>query len=120
MSDLTWDPKCPPQFLINMAIKLPSHLHRSRHGTLHFRIAVPSDLRQHFVFKEFDNLRHAGKFLMKCNRNVCLTIAIQKNPPLSPEGKAAVSQNGYKGGMREALQELSRLLKNQKETIDKM
>ncbi|MYM32649.1 hypothetical protein GTP58_30385 [Duganella sp. CY15W] len=35
-----------------MAIKLPSHLHRSRSGTLHFRIAIPSDVRHHFASRE--------------------------------------------------------------------
>jgi len=35
-----------------MAIKLPSHLHRSRSGTLHFRIAIPADLRHHFPSRE--------------------------------------------------------------------
>lgn len=35
-----------------MAIKLPSHLHRSRSGTLHFRIAIPRDLRHHFASRE--------------------------------------------------------------------
>lgn len=28
-----------------MAIRLPSHLHRNRHGTFGFRIVVPRDLR---------------------------------------------------------------------------
>jgi integrase len=35
-----------------MAIKLPSYLHRSRSGILHFRIAIPPDLRHHFGTKE--------------------------------------------------------------------
>lgn len=35
-----------------MAIKLPSHLHRSRSGILHFRIAIPPDLRHHFASRE--------------------------------------------------------------------
>jgi hypothetical protein len=35
-----------------MAIKLPSHLHRSRSGTLHFRITIPPDLRHHFASHE--------------------------------------------------------------------
>jgi integrase len=35
-----------------MAIKLPSHLHRSRSGVLHFRIAIPPDLRHHFASRE--------------------------------------------------------------------
>lgn len=35
-----------------MAIRLPSHLHRARSGVLHFRIAIPPDLRQHFVTRE--------------------------------------------------------------------
>jgi hypothetical protein len=35
-----------------MAIRLPSHLHRARSGILHFRIAIPPDLRQHFNTRE--------------------------------------------------------------------
>lgn len=35
-----------------MAIRLPSHLHRTRSGVLHFRIAIPADLRHHFKTKE--------------------------------------------------------------------
>jgi len=35
-----------------MAIRLPSHIHRARSGVLHFRIAIPPDLRQHFVTRE--------------------------------------------------------------------
>lgn len=35
-----------------MAIKLPSHLHRSRSGILHFRIAIPADVRHHFASRE--------------------------------------------------------------------
>jgi integrase len=44
-----------------MAIKLPSHLHRSRSGTLHFRIAIPPDLRHHFASREiYRSLRTAS------------------------------------------------------------
>ena len=35
-----------------MAYRLPAHLHRSRHGTLYFRIAIPADLRHHFGMAE--------------------------------------------------------------------
>lgn len=35
-----------------MAIRLPSNLHRARSGILHFRIAIPPDLRQHFKTRE--------------------------------------------------------------------
>jgi len=44
-----------------MAIKLPSHLHRSRSGILHFRIAIPPDLRHHFASREiYRSLRTAS------------------------------------------------------------
>lgn len=44
-----------------MAIKLPSHLHRSRSGTLHFRITIPPDLRSVFGTKEiYRSLRTAN------------------------------------------------------------
>lgn len=35
-----------------MAIRLLSHLHYTRSGILHFRIAIPPDLRQHFKTRE--------------------------------------------------------------------
>lgn len=35
-----------------MAIKLPSHLHRNRSGILHFRIAIPPDIRHYFNSNE--------------------------------------------------------------------
>jgi hypothetical protein len=50
-----------PQNRSSMAIKLPSHLHRSRSGVLHFRIAIPVDLRHHFDIKEiYRSLRTAS------------------------------------------------------------
>jgi len=44
-----------------MAYKLPAHLHRSRHGVLYFRIAIPTDLRHHFVLSEVYRSLHTGK-----------------------------------------------------------
>jgi integrase len=35
-----------------MPIRLPSHLHRNRCGILHFRIAIPADLREYFGLAE--------------------------------------------------------------------
>ncbi|MGJ9419410.1 DUF6538 domain-containing protein [Massilia sp. CMS3.1] len=44
-----------------MAIRLPSHLHRARSGILHFRIAIPPDLRIHFKTREiYRSLRTAN------------------------------------------------------------
>jgi integrase len=44
-----------------MAIRLPSHLHRARSGILHFRIAIPPDLRQYFNTVEiYRSLRTAS------------------------------------------------------------
>jgi hypothetical protein len=44
-----------------MAIKLSSHLHRSRSGILHFRITIPADVRDHFGVKEiYRSLRTAS------------------------------------------------------------
>lgn len=42
----------------------------------------------------------------------------QSTGPTTPEGKAAVSQNGYKGGWRQQIRELSKLLKEQKEILE--
>ena len=35
-----------------MPYRLPSHLHRNWFGILHFRIAIPADLRHHFGVAE--------------------------------------------------------------------
>ncbi|MDQ9171920.1 site-specific integrase [Oxalobacteraceae bacterium R-40] len=43
-----------------MAFKLPSHLHRSRSGVLHFRIAIPPDVRHHFSTKEIYRSLHTA------------------------------------------------------------
>ena len=40
--------------------------------------------------------------------------------PNTPEGKAVVSQNGYKGGYRQKLRDLSKALKEQKNFIQSM
>lgn len=43
-----------------MPYRLPSHLHRNRYGILHFRIAIPADLRHYFRTKEvYHSLRTA-------------------------------------------------------------
>lgn len=44
-----------------MAYRLPSHLHRSRHGVLYFRIAIPADLRDHFVLSEVYRSLHTAR-----------------------------------------------------------
>lgn len=41
----------------------------------------------------------------------------QSTGPKSPEGKARVSRNGWKGGARKMLRELSRVLKDQRKTL---
>ena len=44
-----------------MAIKLQSHLQRSRFGIFHFRITIPLDLHSHFDTKEiYRSLRTAS------------------------------------------------------------
>jgi len=40
--------------------------------------------------------------------------------PKSAEGKAKVSRNGYKGGHRTVMRELSRLLKEQRENLKRI
>jgi integrase len=44
-----------------MAYRLPAHLHRSRHGTLYFRIAIPADLRHHFGIAEVYRTLHTAR-----------------------------------------------------------
>lgn len=39
--------------------------------------------------------------------------------PKSPEGKARVSRNGWKGGTRELLREVARVLREQRETVER-
>ena len=43
-----------------MAIRLASHLHRSRSGTLHFRLAIPPDLWPRFTVKEIYRSLHTA------------------------------------------------------------
>lgn len=43
-----------------MAIKLPSNLSRNRYGVLHFRLAIPFDLRAHFTVKEIYRSLHSA------------------------------------------------------------
>jgi integrase len=65
-----------------MAIRLPSHLHRARSGILHFRIAIPPDLRQHFKTREiYRSLRTAN-----------VREAAQAVQPLSQAAKRAFHQ----------------------------
>ena len=40
--------------------------------------------------------------------------------PKSAEGKAVASRNGYKGGWRDQLQELSKLLREQKDDLKRI
>jgi len=83
-----------------MAFRLPSHLHRARSGVLHFRIAIPPDLRIHFktceIYRSLQTanvreaaataqaLSHALKQLFSRLRTG--TMSEQKKPPLGPLG----------------------------------
>jgi len=42
----------------------------------------------------------------------------QSTGPKSPEGKARVSRNGWKGGTRQVLRELSQALREQRERME--
>jgi hypothetical protein len=45
-----------------MTLKLPSHLHRNRHGVFYFRRAVPADLRGYFPTRElYRSLKTASR-----------------------------------------------------------
>jgi integrase len=81
-----------------MPVKLPSHLHRNRFGTLYFRLVVPVDLRHHFASKEIyrslrtssvraavptaQELAHTAKRVFEQLRNK--TMSNQKKPPTGP------------------------------------
>jgi integrase len=81
-----------------MPVKLPSHLHRNRFGTLYFRLAVPADLRHHFASKEIyrslrtssvraavpaaQALSYAARHVFEQLRN--RTMPDQKKPPAAP------------------------------------
>lgn len=41
----------------------------------------------------------------------------QSTGPKSPEGKARVSQNGWRGGQREAMRELARLIAEHRKAL---
>jgi integrase len=81
-----------------MAIRLPSHLHRAASGVLHFRIAIPPDLRTHFTIREIyrslrtssvrvaapaaQTLAQAAKRAFQQLRNQ--TMSNHKKPPPDP------------------------------------
>lgn len=59
-----------------MAIRLPTHLHRAQSGILHFRIAAPPDLQQHFSIREiYRSLRTANV------RDATLAAQLFQAPP---------------------------------------
>jgi integrase len=65
-----------------MAYRLPAHLHRSRHGTLYFRIAIPADLRHHFATRE----------IYRSLRTPCVREAVQAAQSLSIAFKRVFSE----------------------------
>jgi len=81
-----------------MAIRLPSHLHRARSGILHFRIAIPPNLRQHFKTREIyrslrtANVREAAQAALTLSQAVkrafhqlrSRTMSDQKKTPQEP------------------------------------
>lgn len=83
-----------------MAIRLPSHLHRARSGILHFRIAIPPDLRIHFKTSEIyrslrtANVREAATTAQALSQALKQlfsqirtgTMSEQKKPPHKPFG----------------------------------
>ena len=83
-----------------MAIRLPSHLHRARSGILHFRIAIPPDLRVHFKTREIyrslrtANVREAATTAQAFSHTLKQlfsqirtgTMSDQKKTPLAPPG----------------------------------
>jgi integrase len=87
-----------------MPFKLPSHLHRARSGILHFRIAVPPDVRQYFTIREIYRSLHtasvreatplaqtlsaAAKRIFQQIRSE--TMPDQKKPPRDSSGGATV------------------------------
>ena len=78
-----------------MAIRLPSHLHRARSGILHFRIAIPPDLQQHFSVREIyrslrtANVRDAAATAQTLSQGVRRLFLHLRNPPMSNEKKNA-------------------------------
>jgi integrase len=61
-----------------MPIKLPSHLHRSRSGILHFRIAIPPDVRHHFATKEIYRSMQTANVRQAANDAKSLSTAYRR------------------------------------------
>lgn len=69
-----------------MAYRLPSHLQRSRHGVLYFRIAIPADLRHHFATGE----------IYRSLRTPCVRQAAQAAQSLTIAFKRVLANSGTK------------------------
>lgn len=61
-----------------MAYRLPSNLHRNRHGTLYLRLAVPGDLRPIVGKAEIYRSLHTASVRLAANSAQTLKIALQR------------------------------------------
>lgn len=61
-----------------MAYRLPSHLHRNRHGTLYLRLAVPTDLRPIIGKAEIYRSLHTASVRLAADSAQTLKIALQR------------------------------------------
>lgn len=91
-----------------MAIKIASNLSRNRYGVLHFRLAVPLDLRSHFKVKEIYRSLRTASIKDAVDQAQTLSIALkrafaairqqsmsnEKRTPTAPSGNAEPLQVG--------------------------
>lgn len=61
-----------------MTIKFASNLSRNRYGVLHFRIAIPPDLRNHFKVKEIYRSLHTASIKDAAEQAQTLSIALKR------------------------------------------
>lgn len=61
-----------------MAIKFASNLSRNRYGVLHFRLAIPPDLRSHFKVKEIYRSLHTASIKDAVDQAQTLSMALKR------------------------------------------
>lgn len=83
-----------------MAIKLPSHLHRNRHGVLYFRLTIPSDLRSYFKPREIYRSLGTAHIRLAADHGTVLALEFRR---LFTRLRDAI-MNNKKHRIREALE----------------
>jgi integrase len=88
-----------------MAIKLASNLSRNRYGVLHFRLAIPPDLRNHFKVKEIYRSLRTASIKDAVDQAQTLSIALKRafaairQQTMSNEKKTPTALSSDEGGI---------------------